>query len=195
VIFAKVVEAKSFSEAARRLKIPLSTVSRRVVELEDQLKVRLLERSTRNLRVTDVGAEVLEHDQRSAELSEAVDNLVSNQSSTVAGLLRVSAPQSISDTLLVPLLGAFQASYPNVRVEVLVTERFVDLIAEGIDLVLRLGELGDSSLVARKILTYRHQLVALTQTDSTGQRSSLARIASADLVQTNGLGLALCSAR
>jgi DNA-binding transcriptional LysR family regulator len=159
-IFAKVVEAKGFSEASRRLKIPLSTVSRRVAELEDQLSVRLLERSTRNLRLTNVGAEVFEHAQRIAELSEAVDNLVSNQLSTVAGVLRLSAPPSISDTLLVPLLGAFQASYPNVRVQVLVTDRFVDLIAEGIDLVLRLGTLRDSSLVARKILTYRHQLVA-----------------------------------
>jgi DNA-binding transcriptional LysR family regulator len=159
-IFAKVVEAKGFSEAARRLKIPLSTVSRRVAELEDQLKVRLLERSTRNLRLTDVGAEVFEHAQRSAEISEAVDNLVSNQLSTVAGVFRLSAPPSILDTLLVPLLGAFQASYPNVRVQVLVTDRFVDLIAEGIDLVFRFGALSDSSLVARKILTYRHQLVA-----------------------------------
>jgi len=160
VIFAKVVEAKGFSEAARRLKMPISTVSRRVAELEDQLSVRLLERSTRNLRLTDVGAEVLEHAQRSAELSEAVDNLASNQLSTVAGVLRLSAPPSISDTLLAPLLGTFQASYPNVRVQVLVTDRFVDLIAEGIDLVFRLGALRDSSLVARKILTFRHQLVA-----------------------------------
>lgn len=159
-MFAKVVEAKGFSEAARRLKIPLSTVSRRVAELEDQLKARLLERSTRNLRLTDVGAEVSEHAQRSAELGEAVDNLVSNQLSTVAGVLRLSAPPSILDTLLAPLLGAFQATYPNVRVQVLVTDRFVDLIAEGIDLVFRGGALSDSSLVARKILTYRHQLVA-----------------------------------
>jgi DNA-binding transcriptional LysR family regulator len=159
-IFAKVVEARGFSEASRRLKIPLSTVSRRVAELEDQLSVRLLERSTRNLRLTDVGAEVLEHAQRSAELSEAVDSLVSNQLSTVGGVLRLSVPPSILDTLLAPLLGAFQASHPNVRVQVLVTDRYVDLIAEGIDLVFRFGALRDSSLVARKILTYRHQLVA-----------------------------------
>src|SRR3981081_38760 len=102
-IFAKVVEAKGFAKAARRLNMPLSTVSRRVAELEDQLGVRLLERSTRNLRLTDVGAEVFEHAQRSAEISEAVGNIVSNQSSRVSGVLRLSAPPSISDTLLVPL--------------------------------------------------------------------------------------------
>jgi DNA-binding transcriptional LysR family regulator len=159
-IFAKVVEAKSFSEAARRLKMPVSTVSRRVAELEGQLGVGLLERSTRNLRLTDVGAEVFEHAQRSAEIGEAVGNIVSNQLSTVSGVLRLSAPPSISDTLLAPLIGAFQASYPEVRVHILVTDRFVDHIAEGVDLVFRLGTLRDSSLVARKLLTYRHQLVA-----------------------------------
>jgi DNA-binding transcriptional LysR family regulator len=140
--------------------MPISTVSRRVAELEDQLGVGLLERSTRNLRLTDVGAEVFEHSQRSAEINEAVVSIVSNQTSTVSGVLRLSAPPSISDTLLVPLVGAFQASYPDVRVQILVTDRFVDHIAEGVDLVFRLGALKDSSLVARKLLTYRHQLVA-----------------------------------
>jgi DNA-binding transcriptional LysR family regulator len=159
-IFAEVVDARSFSEAAKRLKIPISTVSRRVAELEDQLGVRLLERSTRNLRLTAVGAEVFEHAQRSAEIAEAVGNIVSNRSATVSGSLRLSAPPSISDTLLVPLVGAFQASYPDVRVQILVTDRFVDHIAEGVDLAFRLGALKDSSLVARKLLTYRHQLVA-----------------------------------
>ena len=159
-IFANVVEARSFSEAARRLKVPISTVSRRVAELEDQLGVGLLERSTRNLRLTDIGAEIFEHAQRSAEIGEAVGNIVSNQSLTVSGILRLSAPPSISDTLLAPLVGAFQGSYPDVRVQILVTDRFVDHIAEGVDLVFRLGPLKDSSLVARKLLTYRHQLVA-----------------------------------
>lgn len=160
VIFAKVVEANGFSEAARRLKMPTSTVSRRIAELEGQLGVRLLERSTRSLRLTDVGAEVLEHAQRSAGLSEAVDDIVSNVRSEVSGVLRLSTPPSISESLIVPLVGAFQASYPKVRVQVLVTERFVDHIADAVDLVFRFGALKDSTLVARRILTYRHQLVA-----------------------------------
>jgi DNA-binding transcriptional LysR family regulator len=160
MIFAKVVETNSFSEAARRLSMPTSTVSRRIAKLETQLGVRLLERSTRSLRLTDVGSEVLEHAQRSAELSDAVDNIVSNVVSDVSGVLRLSAPPSISDSLVVPLVNGFQGSYPNVRVSIFFTERYVDHIAEGIDLVFRFGALKDSSLIARRILTYRHQLVA-----------------------------------
>src|ERR1700722_9542516 len=160
VIFAKVVEANGFSEAARRLQMPISTVSRRIADLEGQLGVRLLERSTRSLRLTDVGAEVLEHAQRSAEVSEAVDNVVSNVLSNVSGVLRLSAPPSISESLLVPLVGTFQDSYPNIRVQIFVTERFVDHIADAVDLVFRFGALKDSTLIARRILTYRHQLVA-----------------------------------
>jgi DNA-binding transcriptional LysR family regulator len=160
IVFAKVVEAKSFSEAARRLKMPVSTVSRRIAELEDLLGIRLLERSTRNLRLTEIGAEILDHAHRSAELSEAVDAIVLNQRAEVSGILRLSAPPSISDTLLTPLVNEFQTEYPNVRVQILVTDRFVDHIAEGVDVVFRLGPLKDSSLVSRTILTYRHQLVA-----------------------------------
>jgi len=160
MIFARVVEANSFSEAARRLKIPTSTVSRRVAALEDQLGVRLLERSTRRLRLTDVGSEVLEHAQRSAEISDAINNIVTDHSSKLSGTLRLSAPPSISDSLLAPLIGAFQASYPDVRVQILVTERVVDHIEEGVDLLFRIGALRDSTLVARRILSYRHQLLA-----------------------------------
>jgi DNA-binding transcriptional LysR family regulator len=160
MIFAKVVETNSFSEAARRLSMPTSTVSRRIAELEAQLGVRLLERSTRSLRLTDVGSEVLEHAQRSAEIGDAVDNIVSNVVSDVSGVLRLSAPPSISDSLVVPLVNGFQGSYPNVRVSIFFTERYVDHIAEGIDLAFRFGALKDSSLIARRILTYRHQLVA-----------------------------------
>jgi DNA-binding transcriptional LysR family regulator len=151
-IFATVADANSFSEAARRLKMPVSTVSRRIAELEDQLGVRLLERSTRNLRLTDVGSEVLEQARRSVEVSKAIDNVVSNRLSNISGLLRLSAPPSISDTMLQPMVGAFHASYPDVRVEIFVTDRYVDHIAEGIDLVFRIGAGAerDSPLSRRK---------------------------------------------
>ena len=160
LVFAKVVEANGFSAAARRLKMPVSTVSRRITELEDALGVRLLERSTRSLRLTDVGAEVFEQAQRGAEVGQAIDRIVSNQHATVAGALRLSVPPNLSDSLLAPLLGAFQEAYPAVRVQVFVTERAVDHIAEGIDLAFRIGALKDSSLTVRRLLTYRHQLVA-----------------------------------
>jgi DNA-binding transcriptional LysR family regulator len=161
IIFAEVAEANSFSEAARRLKMPTSTVSRRIADLETELGVRLIDRSTRRLRLTDVGLELLEHARRTAELSEAIDNLASNHLSKVSGTLRLSAPPSISDSLLVPLVNAFQSSYPDVRIQIFISERFVDHIADGIDLAFRVGgQLEDSTLVARKILTYRHQVVA-----------------------------------
>jgi DNA-binding transcriptional LysR family regulator len=160
VIFAKVVEANSFSEAARRLNVPISTVSRRIAELEAQLGVRLLERSTRSLRLTEIGSEVLQYAQRSAEVSEAVEDIVSKRLSSVSGTLRLSAPPSIADSLVVPLVTPFQALYPNVRVQILFTERVIDHIVDGVDLVFRIGALRDSTLIARTILTYRHMLLA-----------------------------------
>ena len=160
IIFAHVVDANGFSKAARRLKMPTSTVSRRIAELEQALGVRLIARSTRSLRLTDVGAEVLEYAHRGAEISEAIDNIASNHLSKVTGNLRLAAPPSISDSLLAPIVVAFQQEYPEVYIQVFITERIVDQIAEGVDIAFRVGELEDSSLVAQRILTYRHQLVA-----------------------------------
>jgi DNA-binding transcriptional LysR family regulator len=135
-------------------------VSRRIAELEQALGVRLIERSTRCLRLTDVGSEVLEYAHRGAEISEAIDNIASNHLLKVSGNLRLAAPPSISDSLLAPIVVAFLRDYPDVRIQVFITERIVDQIAEGVDLAFRVGELEDSSMVARRILTYRHQLVA-----------------------------------
>ena len=160
VAFARIVEAGSFAEAARRMKMPTSTLSRRVADLEDQLGVRLLDRSTRRLRLTDAGAEMLEHAEQGARVSDAVLSIASNYGSTVSGRLRLSAPPSISDSLLAPLINGFQAQYPDVKVQVLIAERAVDHITDGVDLIFRIGQLTDSALVGRKLLSYRHQLLA-----------------------------------
>ncbi len=159
-LFAKVVENGTFSATARRLNIPLSTVSRKIAELEDALGVRLLERSTRHLTLTEIGSEVLAQAQQSAEVSETVTSLVSNRLTDVKGLIRLTAPPSIADSLISPIVTSFQVAYPSVRVHTLVTDRHVDHITEGVDLAFRVGEMKDSSLVAKQILKYRHQMVA-----------------------------------
>jgi DNA-binding transcriptional LysR family regulator len=159
-VFAIVIEANSFSEAARRLGLPLSTVSRRVADLERELGVQLIERSTRKLRLTDVGSDVLKQAQVSIELNDAVRDVVDGHLSLATGLLRVSAPPSVSDSLLAPIIGAFQDAHPQVDVQVFITDRFVDLMAEGIDVGFIVGRLHDSNLIPRVILTYRHRVVA-----------------------------------
>ena len=160
VIFAQVVEANSFSGAARLLNMPTSTVSRRISDLEGQLGVRLLDRSTRRLRLTDIGSAVFQQARRGVDLGEALDDLVSNHLSRVSGLLRLAAPPSLSRPLIAPLVSSFQALYPDVRVQVFVSDRFVDHGADGIDLAFRIGAVKESALISQKILTYRHQLLA-----------------------------------
>lgn len=160
LIFARVVEAKSFSQAAKQLSMPVSTVSRKIAELENQLEVRLLERSTRQLRLTEVGSALLGYAQQGVEISENIENLLSSQSNKVSGSLRLSAPPSIADSLLTPLIVAFRLQYPDVHVHATITERYLDHIAEGIDIALRVGPLENSSLIGKRVLRYRRQLFA-----------------------------------
>jgi DNA-binding transcriptional LysR family regulator len=160
LIFAQVVQSNSFSKAAQRLRVPISTVSRRVSDLEKQLGVRLIERSTRSLRLTSVGSEVFEHAQKSSEISKAVIDIASNHVSRVSGILRLSVPPSIFNSALGPVIRRFQELYPDVRIQVSVTERIVNQIDEGIDLAFCAGPLEDSSLVVHHLLCYRHQLLA-----------------------------------
>ncbi len=160
VLFAKIVEVGSFSEAARILNLPKSTVSRRISDLENALGLRLLERSTRKLHLTDVGAELLSQAQKSAEIEDAIKAIVSQKTTDISGTLRIAAPPNIADSVLSPLIIAFQASHPNVRFQVMITDRYVDPISEGIDLGFRVGQLPNSSLIKQTILAYRHQLVA-----------------------------------
>jgi len=159
-LYVKVVENNSFSRTAHREDIPVSTVSRKISELEKALGVRLLERSTRRLRMTEIGQDYYERCRRGLEEFESANFMVSDQQTEVSGRLRLSVPPSISEAVIIPLIEAFQALYPNAIVNCLVTDRHVNHIEDGIDISLRVGDLKDSSLVARRLLRYRSVLVA-----------------------------------
>ncbi|MDX7953587.1 LysR family transcriptional regulator [Lichenihabitans sp. Uapishka_5] len=160
IVFAKVAEALSFTEAARRLEMPVSTVSRRIADLEKQLAVQLLERSTRTLRLTAVGHEVLDYARRAAEANDGVEHVVANQRAAVRGLVRLAAPPSISDSVVAPIIAAFRQVHGAVRFEAVITEQVVEFIADRIDLEIHVGPVEDTSLVVRRLLAFRHRLVA-----------------------------------
>ncbi len=159
-LYVKVVENNSFSRAAEREGIPVSTISRKISELEKALGTRLLERSTRRLRMTEIGQDYYQRCRRGLEEFETANLMVKDQQAQVSGRLRLSVPPSISDVLVIPLIEDFQALYPNATVNCLVTDRHVNHIEDGIDISLRVGDLADSSLVARRLLRYRSVLVA-----------------------------------
>jgi DNA-binding transcriptional LysR family regulator len=159
-IFVRVVEQKSMSGAARRLGVPKSTVSRAVARLEDGLKVRLLQRTTRALAPTDAGAalyaEVLPH----VEALRGATSVVTELEGEPRGVLRVTAPNDIGALLLPDIVTRFHQRYPEVRVELILTQRTVDLIGESVDLAIRAGQLRDSTLVAKKLRDTEFQLYA-----------------------------------
>jgi DNA-binding transcriptional LysR family regulator len=136
----------------------LPTLSRRIRDLERQLKVQLLERSTRGAKLTDAGARLYEHAIRGIEaLLEAEQAVVSDQA-RLRGRLRLSLPHSFDPWW--DLLAAFQRRYPDILVQVHSTERRVDLIEDGFDVALRVGPIVHDAMVARRVLSYRHVLVA-----------------------------------
>ena len=161
-LYVRVVETGSFSKAAAREGVPVSTVSRKIAELEKSLGVRLLERSTRQLRMTEIGQGYFESCRRGLTEFEAADSLVTQRHADISGRLRISIPPSMSDLAAVPLVSAFQQRYPNVTVHCLVTERYIDYIADGIDLSIRGGQPStrDSSIVARTVAVQRPRLLA-----------------------------------
>jgi len=158
--FVAVVEHEGFSAAARRLGSSPSTISRQVTELEDRLGVRLLHRTTRRLSLTEAGEVYAE---RAHRIIAAVDDAavaVTAPEGELAGQLRLTAPASIARLHLVPAIAAFHQEHPGVRVAMLITDRVVDLVGEGLDLAIRIGRPRDSSLVARKIGETRRSLCA-----------------------------------
>jgi len=150
-VFVKVVEAGSFVGASKQLNMPSTTVSRKIQKLEDTLGVRLLQRSTRKLHLTDTGRHYFENCQRSLVGIEEANTLVSQSRTMPTGVLRISSPTDFAIHYLQPWISGFMALYPDVQIELEVTDRFVDVIEERIDIAFRSGELRDSSLIARRI--------------------------------------------
>jgi len=151
LVFNRVVRAGSFSAAARELRMPKSTVSSKVAELERHLGVTLLIRTTRKLSLTDAGQSYFEVSARSIdELVQAEAGAAQTQKEPT-GLLRVTATVEMGSTVIAELTAEFLKKFPKVQVELVLTDRVVDLVAEGIDVGIRAGELEDSSLIAKKI--------------------------------------------
>ncbi|MGH8433138.1 MAG: LysR substrate-binding domain-containing protein [Pseudomonas sp.] len=160
--FAKVVEAGGFAAAGRLLGIPKSRLSRRIAELENRLGARLLQRSTRKLSLTDIGERYYRHCQAMLLEAEMADEAVATLSSEPRGRLRVSSPVALAQSYLPQIINDFLRAYPQVQLDMLLLNRRVDLLGEGIDVALRVRDEGDEdpALIARKLRPALTVLVA-----------------------------------
>jgi DNA-binding transcriptional LysR family regulator len=158
VVFAKVVQTGSFTRAGRELALPKSTVSRKVSELEARLGARLLQRTTRSLSLTDAGRAYYDHASRIVGELDAGAAAVQELEETPRGRLRVSAPLNFG--LFAPVLTSFAQRHAAVEVEVVCSDRMVDLVEENFDLAIRASRLKDSTLVARPLGVLRNLIVA-----------------------------------
>lgn len=148
-LFVKVVTTGGFTAAADELGLPKSSVSRSVAMLEDELGVRLLHRTTRKIALTDAGQNYFDAVSPSVLALQAADEAVRDQGSEPRGVVRITAPPDVAG--LADVLARFTQVHPLVRIEVSLTSRYVDLVAEGFDLAVRAGKLSDSSLIARRL--------------------------------------------
>ncbi|MBW4518732.1 MAG: LysR family transcriptional regulator [Scytolyngbya sp. HA4215-MV1] len=157
--FVRTVETGSFSAVARELETTQPTISKQIAALEEYLDVQLLIRSTRAVSLTNAGARFYEHCQRVLEaVSEAEASV--GQRQKAAGVLRVSSPVAFGQLQIVPRLKAFLDRYPDIKIDLLMTDQFVDLVEEGVDLAIRIGNVQDTSLITQRIGTTRRITVA-----------------------------------
>lgn len=158
--FVKIIEAGSFTKAAESLRQPKSRISRRLAALEKELGVQLIYRTTRQLQLTEVGRQYFE---RSRSLIEGLESLSVEMSETTAdisGVIRLTASDDMGMLHLPPILDEFLRQYPQVRFDVVLSQAFVDLVRESVDVALRIGHLKDSSLKVRKVGNLKSIFVA-----------------------------------
>lgn len=156
-VFVRVGETRSFTETGRQLGISASAVSKAIARLEERLHVRLLHRSTRTVNLTPEGALFLERCRRILCEVEAAENEISQSLSIPSGKLRISVPSV--GMLFMPKLAIFKKKYPFIELDIDCSDRLVDVIDEGFDVVIRTGELTDSRLTSRKVGSYRRVIV------------------------------------
>src|SRR5438128_11743769 len=152
-VFVSVAQLGSFSKAAHALTMPVSTVSRRVADLEGQLSVTLLQRTTRKLTLTAQGRDYF--DQCSEPLAHLYDaeRVLTHSQRQPEGILRISVPAILGDPVFLGFLSDFLRNHPRIRLDLFITNQMLDLVAESIDVALRIGELKSSSIVARSLGT------------------------------------------
>jgi DNA-binding transcriptional LysR family regulator len=159
--FVRVIEAGSFSGAAKQLRVGQPAVSKTIAQLEDRLGVRLLLRSTHGLTPTEAGRSFYERAKRSIEEAEEAELAARGAAASLKGRLRISAPVTFGRLQIVPRLTTFFAEYPGLEVDLVLEDREVNSIAEGIDVALWIGPLADSQLIARKIGVCRRVVVGI----------------------------------
>ncbi len=152
--FARIADLGGISSAARALRLPKSTVSRSLVRLEDAIGAVLVERTTRHLRLTDAGLLLRRHANRILDDVGEAENAIGGLVGAPRGDLRISAPFTFAAGPLAPMLPAFLARYPDVRLILTVDNRNIDLLTEEIDVVIRIGPLANSDLIARRLATF-----------------------------------------
>ncbi|MCC5992741.1 MAG: LysR family transcriptional regulator [Rhodobacteraceae bacterium] len=158
--FATVVDQGGFTDAARKMGISKSAVSKHVSALEARLGARLLNRTTRRVSPTDIGLAYYDRARRVLNDAGEADSLVASMQAAPSGILRIAVPTDFGATHVSPVLGEFLNRYPDISVNMVLKNRYVELISEGFDLAIRMGEMEDSSLRARKICETTQRLIA-----------------------------------
>jgi DNA-binding transcriptional LysR family regulator len=159
-LFARVVETGSFSRAAAELGLGQPAASKRIATLEERLGVRLLERTTRRLRPTEAGQAFYERCRRLVDEADELEAAARHGARSAAGRLRVACPMAFGRMHVVPVVVRYLAAHPDASIDLVMNDRYVDLAEEGVDLAIRIANLGDSTLHARRLGEMPRALVA-----------------------------------
>lgn len=160
LVFLKVAECGSFTRAGQALRLPKTTVSRKVRELEQRLGVQLLHRTTRRLGLTEAGAVYVARCSHIPATLRDAEAAVSQVQGQPGGILRITCPYSLAVNLVSPLLAEFRTLYPQIQLDLVLTHRTLDLIQEKVDIALRMGNLPDSSMLARRLAVFPNRVYA-----------------------------------